>query len=84
MIVGICIPYLHNFFIKNNITIKMPETVPPMISESFASMIPMLLAPIVTFLLGYAAMAIGLVPYMNGVGVSLGTPHPALRLHGLR
>jgi len=38
------------------------------------TMIPMLLAPIVTFLLGYAAMAIGLVPYMNGVGVSLGTP----------
>lgn len=40
MIVGLAIPYLHNFFIKNNITIKMPETVPPMISESFASMIP--------------------------------------------
>jgi len=42
MIVGLAIPYLHNFFIKNNITIRMPETVPPMISESFGSMIPAL------------------------------------------
>ena len=40
MIVGLAIPYLHNIFIKNNITIKMPDTVPPMISESFAAMIP--------------------------------------------
>lgn len=37
-------------------------------------LVPMLLAPICTFLLGYAAMALGLVPFMNGVGVSLGTP----------
>lgn len=37
-------------------------------------LIPMLVAPIVTFLLGYAAMAIGLVPYMIGVNVSTGTP----------
>lgn len=40
MIVGLAIPYLHNIFIKNNITIKMPDTVPPMISESFGAMIP--------------------------------------------
>jgi len=40
MIVGIVIPYIHNFFVKNNITIKMPESVPPMISRSFAAMIP--------------------------------------------
>ena len=37
-------------------------------------LIPMIVAPIVTFLLGYAAMAIGLVPYMVGVNVSTGTP----------
>ena len=37
-------------------------------------LIPMLVAPLVTFLLGYAAMAIGLVPYMIGVNVATGTP----------
>ncbi|MBR2811790.1 MAG: PTS sugar transporter subunit IIC [Solobacterium sp.] len=35
---------------------------------------PMLIAPICCFLLGYGAMAIGLVPYMVGVNVSTGTP----------
>lgn len=37
-------------------------------------LIPMLIAPIVTFLLGWAAMISGLVPYMIGVGVNTGTP----------
>lgn len=39
-----------------------------------ALLIPMLLAPTVTFLLGYAAMATGLVPYMTGVSIPTGTP----------
>ncbi|MBR4162312.1 MAG: PTS sugar transporter subunit IIC [Solobacterium sp.] len=37
-------------------------------------LIPMLVVPIITFLLGYVAMRIGLVPYLCGVGPSLGTP----------
>lgn len=37
-------------------------------------LIPMLVAPTVTFLLGYAAMATGLVPYMTGVTIPTGTP----------
>ena len=37
-------------------------------------LIPMIVAPIVSFLLGYAAMAVGLVPYMVGVNVATGTP----------
>ena len=40
MIVGVCVPWLHWIFVKNNITIKMPDSVPPIISKSFASMIP--------------------------------------------
>ncbi|MGN1406272.1 MAG: PTS sugar transporter subunit IIC [Erysipelotrichaceae bacterium] len=40
MILGCTIPYLHNIFIKYNITIKLPESVPDMISRSFAAMIP--------------------------------------------
>ena len=40
MIVGILIPNLHNLFIKYNISIKLPDSVPEMISKSFAAMIP--------------------------------------------
>lgn len=54
MIVGLTIPYLHNLFIKYNITIKMPETVPPMISESFASMIPAICIAAVAVLVRFA------------------------------
>lgn len=54
MIVGLMIPYLHNVFIKYNITIKMPDTVPPMISESFASMIPAICIAGVAVLLRFA------------------------------
>lgn len=37
-------------------------------------LIPMLLAPIVNFLLGYAAMAMKIMPYMTGVELPTGTP----------
>jgi len=40
MILGVLIPRLHNVFVKNNITIKLPDSVPEMISKSFAAMIP--------------------------------------------
>ena len=36
--------------------------------------IPLILTPIVTFLVSYITMSIGLVPYPNGVSVPLGTP----------
>lgn len=40
MIVGTAIPWIHYIFVKNHITIKMPDSVPPMISKSFAALIP--------------------------------------------
>jgi PTS system cellobiose-specific IIC component len=56
MILGILIPRLHHLFVKHNITIKMPEGVPEMISKSFAAMIPAIcigaLAVVVRFLFG--------------------------------
>ncbi len=36
--------------------------------------VPLLITPVVTFLISYVCMMIGLVPYPNGVGVSMGTP----------
>ena len=56
MILGILVPRLHHLFIKYNITIKMPEGVPEMISKSFAAMIPAIciaaVAVLVRFLFG--------------------------------
>lgn len=56
MILGIVVPRLHHFFIKHNITIKMPEGVPEMVSKSFAAMIPAIclgaLAVVIRFLFG--------------------------------
>lgn len=40
MILGVVIPRIYNIFIVNHITIKLPDSVPPMISEAFAQMVP--------------------------------------------
>ena len=54
MILGVLIPRVHYFFIKKNITIKMPEGVPEMVTKSFSAMIPAIaigaLAVVVRFL----------------------------------
>ena len=42
MIVGILFPNLHNIFIKKNIGIRMPDSVPPAISKSFSALVPAL------------------------------------------
>lgn len=40
MIVGIVSPRIHYLFVKYNIAIKMPDTVPPAISKSFNALLP--------------------------------------------
>ena len=40
MILGLLVPTVYCWFLKKNITIKMPEQVPPMIAKSFAGLIP--------------------------------------------
>lgn len=37
-------------------------------------LVPMVLTPITTFLISYAVMAAGLVPFTNGVNAAMGTP----------
>lgn len=53
MLVGIVIPWLHRIFIVKNITIKMPDSVPPMISRSFGAMIPAIVLAFVACLVKY-------------------------------
>ena len=63
MIVGILIPRIHNLFVKYNIVIKMPESVPPMIAKSFNAMIPALGIALLACLVktGVAATSYGTV-----------------------
>ena len=42
MILGIVVPAIYAVFIKKNITIKMPDGVPPFVSKGFAGIIPVL------------------------------------------
>ena len=42
MILGIVVPAIYAVFIKRNITIKMPDGVPPFVSKGFAGIIPVL------------------------------------------
>lgn len=37
-------------------------------------LIPMIITPIITFLISYVCMSVGLVPFTNGVSTALGTP----------
>ena len=56
IIVGLVTVEIHRFFIRNNLTIKMPEGVPPAVAQSFTSLLPafavIILAWIVRVLLG--------------------------------
>lgn len=40
MIIGLVVPTIYVFLIHKNLTIKMPESVPPTISKSFSSLVP--------------------------------------------
>ncbi|MCL1987677.1 MAG: PTS transporter subunit EIIC [Firmicutes bacterium] len=40
IIIGVVVPSIYLFFVKRNIVIKMPASVPPTISKSFSSLIP--------------------------------------------
>ncbi|TGA98486.1 PTS cellobiose transporter subunit IIC [Sporolactobacillus shoreae] len=40
IIFGLCSAEIYRFFIQKNITIKMPDSVPPAVSKSFSALIP--------------------------------------------
>lgn len=54
MIIGLIVPPMYKIFIDHNITIKMPEQVPPTISKSFSALIPGFVIAIVFSLLRFA------------------------------
>lgn len=51
-IVGFIVPNIYKFCIVNNITIKMPEQVPPNISQTFKDLIPLSISVLFFWLFG--------------------------------
>lgn len=60
MIVGIVYPNLHNIFIKKNINIRMPDSVPPAIAKSFSALIPAIALSFLAVILRYL---VGMTPF---------------------
>ncbi|BDR57753.1 PTS sugar transporter subunit IIC [Xylocopilactobacillus apicola] len=50
MIVALCVTWFYHFLTKKNITIKMPDNVPPSIANSFTSLIPGIIIGAITLL----------------------------------
>lgn len=51
MIVGLLIPYLYYYFVKKNIKITLPDSVPPSVANSFTALIP-------AILIGFISLAV--------------------------
>ena len=51
IIVSYVVTMIYKFFVKNNITIRMPEGVPPAIANSFISLLPGLASVVVAWLI---------------------------------
>ena len=53
MIIGLIVPTIYVFLMHKNMTIKMPESVPPTISKSFSSLVPGFIIAILFCLVRY-------------------------------
>lgn len=53
MLIGLLSAEVYIFFMKKNVIIKMPDSVPPAVNKAFASMIPGIAAIYVSALVGY-------------------------------
>lgn len=60
ILLGIIVPEIYRFFMERHITIKLPDSVPPMVAQPFESLIPMAIVFAVFFVL---RMLIGMTPY---------------------
>lgn len=55
MLIGLLSAEVYIFFMKKNVIIKMPDSVPPAVNKAFASMIPGIAAIYASVLIGYLA-----------------------------
>ncbi len=60
ILLGLLVPTLFYYLVRKKLTIKLPDSVPPAVSESFSSLIPIVLV----FLAGFVVKElVGLTPY---------------------
>lgn len=75
--VGFTTVYILHFFEKNNIVIKMPEGVPPAVSDSFSSLLPatvvLALWTIISVVLGFD-VNVAIQTLMSPISSTLNTP----------
>lgn len=60
ILVSLVVVKIMEFFMKKNITIKMPEGVPPMVSNSFVSLIP---AVVIVVVFGFVKMGFAMTSF---------------------
>lgn len=63
ILVGLVTIRIYNFCIKHNITIKMPDSVPPFLSDSFSSIIPLLFSILLWLVVSYGCMSLTQVSF---------------------
>lgn len=62
LIIGMISTMIYSFLMNKNITIKMPDTVPPAVTKAFAAIIPGTVAIYVSAIIGYLAYTITGLP----------------------
>lgn len=62
LIIGMMSTMIYSFLMNKNITIKMPDTVPPAVTKAFAAIIPGTVAIYVSAIIGYLAYTVTGLP----------------------
>lgn len=62
LIIGMISTMIYSFLMNKNITIKMPDTVPPAVTKAFAAIIPGTVAIYVSAIIGYLAYSVTGLP----------------------
>lgn len=62
LIIGMISTMIYSFLMNKNITIKMPDTVPPAVTKAFAAIIPGTVAIYVSAMIGYLAYTVTGLP----------------------
>ena len=78
MIVGGVSAWIYKTLIEKDITIKLPEGVPPMVAQSFISLIPSLVVIVVFMLLNIVCSVIGLVSVQDVIYTIVRVPLTAV------
>lgn len=74
LIIGMISTMIYSFLMNKNITIKMPDTVPPAVTKAFAAIIPGTVAIYVSAIIGYLAYTVTGLPLTDLVSQYIQQP----------